>query len=101
MSCINNCDIKEQSLVLRDIVNCIIRKLHKKYEGFNTKNNLDSIDIQMLNFLSRGIERKVICKELNITEKTLRRRLNRVRKILGIPNDISAVAEAIRKGIIE
>jgi DNA-binding CsgD family transcriptional regulator len=62
---------------------------------------LNMLEIEILRFLSTGKERKEICSEIAISERTLRRHLEKIYEILDVKNAVAAVAEAIRRGIIE
>lgn len=101
LSYIGNCNIIDQSIILRNIVNCIETKLMYREMACSAISKLNMLEIEILRFLSTGKGRKEICSEIAISERTLRRHLEKIYEILDVKNAIAAVAEAIRIGIIE
>jgi len=102
MSCIDNCEIKEQSLILRDIVNNISKRFGYVDKGcVEIKSRFDFFDVKILSLLTKGYERKSICNELNISESTLRRRINRICNILNAKNELMAIAKVVELGLID
>jgi transcriptional regulator of acetoin/glycerol metabolism len=101
LSYIGNCNINDQSIILRNIVNCIETKLMYREVTCCVISKLNILEIEILRFLSIGKERKEICSEIAISERTLRRHLDKIYKILDVKNEVAAVAEAIRRGIID
>lgn len=62
--------------------------------------DLDELDLQILRILSMGTPCETVAADLDISVRTLQRRISNIRAELGAPSTIAAVVTAIRRGLI-
>lgn len=62
---------------------------------------LDDIDTLILSSLLRNGVRKAVLEEMGISERTLRRRINKLYNLLNVNNDIRLIINAMYLRIID
>ncbi|SNX53666.1 AsnC family protein [Thermoanaerobacterium sp. RBIITD] len=102
MSRINIPNIKQQSIILKNIVSYIEESISHRSEVLRAiGSKLDNTDKLILSSLARNNERKLIIPEINISERTLKRHLNKLNILFKASNDLGIVINAIKAGIID
>lgn len=95
-------NISEQSTILKNIVvyleECISQKSEISSE-IGTK--IDDTDILILSSLARNYLRKIVIKDIDISERTLRRHINKLYNLMSVSNDVGLVMTAFNAGIID
>jgi DNA-binding NarL/FixJ family response regulator len=61
---------------------------------------LDDDDLRLLRLLAEGLPLDVVARRLEMSERTLRRRIRAICDRLGVPATITAVAWAARRGLL-
>lgn len=64
-------------------------------------NGLSPRDVQVLQLLARGWSAKMIAEKLDITKSAITNQLHFLYRRMGVPNNIAAVVEGIRRGIVK
>ncbi|MGF7398730.1 AsnC family protein [Thermoanaerobacterium thermosaccharolyticum] len=96
---INN--IVYQNTFLKNIVSFIEEKISIKSEKISQiYAGLDDIDVLILSSLLRNGVRKAVLEEMGISEKTLRRRINKLYNLLNVNNDVRLIINAMYLRII-
>lgn len=102
ISCINISSIKEQGIMLKNIAMYIEEMIMYRYGKCNAiDKRLSLTEKSILSFLACGMDRKEIMYEMNISETTLRRHINKLKFKFKAKNDITLVLNAIDAGIID
>jgi DNA-binding NarL/FixJ family response regulator len=57
-------------------------------------------ELQVLQFSATGYARREIAKEIELSEATVKTHFEHIYRKLGVPDRASAVAEALRQGLI-
>ncbi|WP_257875699.1 AsnC family protein [Thermoanaerobacterium thermosaccharolyticum] len=102
VSRINVPSIKDQSAILKNIAIYI-----EEYLSYKSKNlsivgsKLDDIDKLILSSLVRNGVRKLVTSEIGISDRTLRKHLNKLSNLFNVDNDLEIVRAAIKIGIID
>ena len=58
------------------------------------------LDLEILRLLSRGLTTDAIARRVDVSERTVRRRLRAVADEIGVESSIEAVVHAVRAGLI-
>lgn len=58
------------------------------------------VDVAILRLLSRGHTIDYVARRVELSERTVRRRLRRIADALGVDSSIEAVVHAVRVGLI-
>lgn len=66
----------------------------------STKPALSSEDIEVLALLAEGLPLHTIGRRLNLSERSIRRRIHVIRERLGCRTSIQAVVWAARRGLV-
>jgi DNA-binding NarL/FixJ family response regulator len=61
---------------------------------------LDADDVRLLALLAEGLPTVVVARRLEMSERTLRRRIRAICDRLDVPSPITAVAWAARRGLV-
>lgn len=102
VSRINVPSIKDQSAILKNIAIYI-----EEYLSYRNKNlpiissKLDDIDKLILSSLVRNGVRKLVTSDIGISDRTLRKHLNKLSNLFKVDNDLEIVRAAIKIGIID
>lgn len=62
--------------------------------------HLSEDDLRILQVLADGCEFADAARRLHLSESTLKRRLARIKRELGVENRVQAVVRAVREGLI-
>ena len=66
----------------------------------NEQRILDQTDIEILKFLADGMTLGAIGRRLDLSERTVRRRLRGICDDIGVGSPIAAVVWAVRRGVL-
>ncbi len=77
-----------------------VSKCAIRHDPKATPMRLDLVDVEILRQLAAGRSRGDLIWRLGMSERTLRRRLSRIKRCLETETTISAVASAVRQQII-
>ena len=66
----------------------------------NEQRILDHTDIEILTFLAEGMTLGAIGRRLDLSERTVRRRLRGICDDIGVGSPIAAVVWAVRRGVL-
>jgi DNA-binding NarL/FixJ family response regulator len=58
------------------------------------------VDVQLLEHLSHGLALEAIARRMNLSERTVRRRIRRTCDELGVGTPVEAVVWAVRNGFV-
>ena len=61
---------------------------------------LDAEDLRVLALLAEGLPLEAVARRLDVSERTLRRRIRRICDRLGVPAAITAAVWAARRGLL-
>lgn len=73
------------------------RRRHRPFDG---PWHPDDVDVEILRLLSRGQTTDVIARRVDVSERTVRRRLRAIADGMGVDSSIEAVVHAVRAGLI-
>ncbi|ADL69748.1 hypothetical protein [Thermoanaerobacterium thermosaccharolyticum] len=102
MSVMNIDCLKQDSVILWKIADYIEKCLwlmHEKDDLLSSK--LDYIDRLILSKMACKYERKIVLKEIGISERTLRRHIEKLYELFNVNNDLGIVMKAINNRIID
>ncbi|AST56945.1 LuxR family transcriptional regulator [Thermoanaerobacterium thermosaccharolyticum] len=102
MSVMNIDCLKEESVILWKIADYIEKCLwhmHEKDDYLSSK--LDHLDRLILSVMACKYERKIVLKEIGISERTLRRHIEKLYELFAVNNDLGIVMKAINNRIID
>lgn len=102
MSVMNIGCLKQESVILWKIADYIEKCLwymHEKDDLLSSK--LDHIDRLILSAMACKYERKIVQKEIGISERTLRRHIEKLYALFNVNNDLGIVMKAINNRIID
>jgi len=102
MSTLNIDCLKEESVILCKIAYYIEKCLwhmHEKDDYLSSK--LDHLDRLILSAMACKYERKIVLKEIGISERTLRRHIEKLYELFDVNNDLGIVMKAINNKIID
>ncbi|SNX54259.1 LuxR C-terminal-related transcriptional regulator [Thermoanaerobacterium sp. RBIITD] len=102
MTVVNKSYNKLRNIILSNISNYIEEIIMYRHEIYTTINSRLSLsDKLILTYLANGLNRKEIIKEMNISEATLRRYIEKLKIKLKAQNDIVLILNAINAGILD
>jgi DNA-binding NarL/FixJ family response regulator len=61
---------------------------------------LDGPDIELLRLVAAGLPLDAVARRLQLSDRTVRRRLKAIRERLGVGSSIQAIAWAARRGLV-
>jgi DNA-binding NarL/FixJ family response regulator len=61
---------------------------------------LDEPDIQLLRLIAEGLPLDAVARRLQLSDRTVRRRLKAIRDRLGVDSSIQLIAWAARRGLV-
>lgn len=68
--------------------------------GAAVTSELDRQDVQLLRLLARGLPMEAVARRMNMSERTVRRRVKGICDRLGYACSIQAVVWAARRGLV-
>lgn len=64
------------------------------------RTRLDTDELELLALIARGLSLDVVARRLNVSERTVRRRVRSVCGRVGVDSSIEAVVWAVRRGLL-